>query len=165
MSLRKRYPLQTLIQLREHRTELARQFLFEKQRETQACRDQCVRIQDEIDVLDRDHAHQRMQLLAPPPPGMLLTTALERREHHINHLSELAAAARGRLRQAQQALQKAEQAQEDARNAYFRARARQEALEKRRELWRKEQRSSEARREEVAAEDLMFGRRIPLIPS
>ena len=165
MSLRKRYPLQTLIQLREHRTELARQFLFAKQRETQACRDHCVLIQGEIDVLDRDHAHQRMQLLAPPPPGMSLTAALEQREHHINHLSELATAARGRLRQAQQALQKAEQAQEQARSDYFRARARQEALEKRRELWRKEQRSSDARREEITAEDLLSGRRLSLTSS
>ena len=161
----KRYPLETLLRLREHRTETARQALLEKQRQTQACRDACLRIEDEIDGLARDRNHQRAQLLAPPPAGIPWPQALQQRERHIEYLAELAVAAQGRLKQAQAALRQAEQAQDEARAAYFRARARQEALEKRRELWRRELRSVENRREESAAEDLLLGRRRPLIPS
>lgn len=161
----KRYPLETLLRLREHRTESARQVLLEKQRQTQACRDQCTKIQNEIDGLHRDRAHQRGQLLAPPPPGLSLPAALEQRERHIDHLGELATAAQGRLTQAQAALRQAEQAQDEARIAYFRARARQEALEKRRDVWRRDLRAFESRREEAAAEDLLIGRRSPLIHS
>jgi len=161
----KRYPLETLLRLREHRTETARQLLLEKQRQTQACRDACTRIQDEIDGLERDRRHQRTQLLAPPPAGVPWPQALQQRERHIEHLGELAIAAQGRLKQAQTALRQAEQAQDEARVAYFRARARQEALEKRRDLWRRELRSLENRREEAAAEDLTLGRRAPLIHS
>ena len=161
----KRYPLETLLRLREHRTETARQLLLEKQRQTQACRDACTRIQDEIDGLERDRHHQRAQLLAPPPAGVPWPQALQQRERHIEHLVELAIAAQGRLKQAQIALRQAEQAQDEARIAYFRARARQEALEKRRDLWRRELRSLKNRREEAAAEDLQLGRRRPLIHS
>jgi flagellar biosynthesis chaperone FliJ len=161
----KRYPLETLLRLREHRTETARQVLLEKQRQTQACRDACTRIQDEIDGLERDRRHQRAQMLAPPPAGAPWPHALQQRERHIEHLGELAIAAQGRLKQAQAALRQAEQAQDEARVAYFRARARQEALEKRRDLWRRELRSLENRREEAAAEDLLLGRRPPLIHS
>jgi flagellar biosynthesis chaperone FliJ len=161
----KRYPLETLLRLREHRTETARQMLLEKQRQTQACRDACTRIQDEIDGLERDRRHQRAQMLATPPAGVPWPQALEQRERHIEHLGDLAMAAQGRLKQAQAALRQAEQAQDEARVAYFRARARQEALEKRRDLWRRELRSLENRREEAAAEDLLLGRRAPLIHS
>ena len=164
MSLRSRFPLNTLIRLREHRTETARLALLERQRQTQQCRDQCRQIEGEIDALQRDRSHQRAQLLAPPPPGMPWPSVLAQREHHIEHLGDLATAARGRLKQAEQALAQAEKAQDEARNAYFRARARQEALEKRREVWHREQRSLQARREEVAIEDLTQGRRASLIP-
>lgn len=161
----KRYPLETLLRLREHRTEAARQLLLEKQRQTQACRDACVRIEGEIDGLRRDREHHRTQLLAPPPAGIAWPQALAQRERHIDRLAELAVAAQGRLKQAQGALRQAEQAQEEARNAYFRARARQEALEKRRDVWRRDLRREENRREEAAAEDLLLGRRPPLMPS
>ena len=162
---RKRYPLDTLLKLREHRTEAARQVLMDRQRETRLCRDRCVAIEGEIDALWRSHAHHRTQLLAPPPPGMPWPVALEQREHHIEHVAELAVAARSRLNAAEQALRQAEQAQDEARAAYFRARARQEALEKRRELWLREQRAWQNRREEAASEDLLTGRRAPLIHS
>lgn len=165
MSLRARFPLNTLIRLREHRTEAARQALLEKQAQTQRCREQCTRVEGELDGLRRDRAQQRAQLLAPPPPGIPWPAALEQRERHIEHLGELAVVAQGRLQQAEQALRQAEQAQDEARNAYFRARSRQEALEKRRDLWSREQRAFQLRREEAATEDLMFGRRLPLIPS
>lgn len=161
----KRYPLETLLRLREHRTESARQALQEKQRQTQACRDACARIHDEIETIARERSHQRARMVDPPPAGIPWPQALEQRERHIEHLAELAVAAQGRLRQAQAALRQAEQAQDEARAAYFRARARQEALEKRRELWRREARGLEHRREEAAAEDLLLGRRPPLIPS
>lgn len=162
---RKRYPLDTLLKLREHRTEAARQVLLEKQRETQACREKCTAIEGEIETLARNRSHHRAQLLASPPPGMPWPAALEQREHHIEHLAELAVAARGRLKAAEQALRQAEQAQDEARAAYFRARARQEALEKRRDVWRHEQRAWQNRRDEAAAEDLLTGRRVPLISS
>lgn len=162
---RKRFPLDTLVRLREHRTELARQLLLDRQRETRACQDTCVAIQAEIQALHRDRAQHRTQLLAPPPPGMPWPAALEQRERHIDHLAELGVAAQARLRNAEQALRQAEQAQDEARNAYFRARARQEALEKRRDAWRREQRARQNRRDESEAEDLSIGRRAPLIPS
>lgn len=159
MSLRARFPLNTLIRLREHRTEAARQALLEKQAQTQRCREQCTRVEGELDGLRRDRAQQRAQLLAPPPPGIPWPAALEQRERHIEHLADLAVAAQSRLKQAQQALLQAEKAQEEARAAYFRARARLEALETRRDHWQREQRSLQLRRDEGAAEDLMQGRR------
>lgn len=162
---RQRFPLDTLVRLREHRTELARQVLLDRQRATRACQDKCVAIQAEIQALHRDRAQQRAHLLAPPPAGLPWPAALEQRERHIDHLAELAVAAQVRLKNAEQALREAEQAQEEARVAYFRARARQEALEKRRDAWRREQRAAQGRRDEAASEDLLLGRRAPLIPS
>jgi len=162
---RKRYPLGTLLRLREHRTEAARQVLLERQRQTQVCRDQCIQIESEITALRHQRAHHRAQLLAAPAPGMSWPTTLEQRERHIDHLADLATAARARLSQAKQALQQAEQAQDEARTAYFQARSRQEALEKRRDVWRREQRILEDRREEAAAEELLLGRRLPLMSS
>ncbi len=44
----KRYPLQTLLQLREHRTEAARMVVLEKQRALQQCIDACTRVQTEL---------------------------------------------------------------------------------------------------------------------
>lgn len=162
---RQRFPLETLVRLREHRTELARQVLLDRQRATRECQDKCAAIQGEIQALRRDRVQQRAQLLAPPPPGMPWPAALEQRERHIDHLAELAVAAQARLKNAEQALRQAEQAQDEARAAYFRARARQEALEKRRDAWRRDQRTAQGRRDEAAAEDLLLGRRAPLIPS
>lgn len=159
MGLRQKFPLDTLIQLREHRTEAARQVLLEKQAQTQQCRDQCAHIEAELDGLRRDRGHHRGQLFASPPSGIPWPLALEQRERHIEHLADLATTCQGRLQQAQQALLQAEKAQEEARAGYFRARARQEALEKRREHWHQEQRSLQARREEHIAEELMQGRR------
>jgi flagellar biosynthesis chaperone FliJ len=164
MSLRNRFPLNTLIRLREHRAEAARQVLLEKQRETLRCRDACTQIEGEIEGLQRDRVHHRAQLLAPPPAGMPWPAALEQRERHIEHLAELAVAARGRLKQAQAALAQAEKAQDEARTAYFRARTRQEALEKRRDVWQREQRTLQTRREELAAEEALQGRRTSLLP-
>lgn len=159
MSLRSRFPLNTLVRLREHRTEAARQVLLQRQAQVQQCRGQCTRIEGEIDGLQRDRARHRTQLLAPPPPGIPWPAALEQRERHIDHLADLAVAAQGRLQQAQQALVQAEKAQDEARAAYFRARARQDALEKRREHWQRAQHALQLRREEVATEDLLHGRR------
>ena len=159
MPSRKRFPLDTLVDLRTHRTETARQSLLQAQALTRQRQAQCTQIQGEIDGLHRDRVHQRAQLLAPPPPGIPWPAALEQREHHIEHLADLAVAAQGRLQQAQQALAQAEKAQDESRTAYFRARARQEALEKRRDHWHHEQRTLQARREEIATEDLLQGRR------
>lgn len=161
----RRYPLETLVRLRAHRTELARQALLEKQRATRACRERCQRIEDEIDGLARERSRQRAQLLAPPPPGLDWPGALAQRERHIEHLAELAEAARGRLRQARDALAQAEQEQDAARQAWSRTRARQDALEQRRDLWRREQRRVQARRDEIAAEDLVSARRAPPAPT
>ena len=162
---RRRYPLETLVRLRAHRTELARQALLEKQRATRASRERCLRIEGEVDTLARERGRQRSQLLAPPPPGLDWPSALAQRERHIEYLAELAEAARGRLQQARAALAQAEQEQDAARQAWFRTRARQEALEQRRDLWRREQRRAEARRDETAAEDLVSARHRPLVPS
>lgn len=154
MSRRARYPLQTLLQLREHRTEKARQALLEQQRVVQACRDECTRIEGEIADLARERQQQRGQLLAPPPPGLAWPAALAQREHHIDHLADLAVAARQRLTAAQQRLREAEAALEQARQAFFRAKSRQDALEKRKDVWTREQRTIESRREEAMAAEL-----------
>lgn len=162
---RRRYPLETLVRLRAHRTELARQALLEKQRATRACRERCLQIEGEIDILARERGRQRSQLLAPPPPGLDWPSALAQRERHIEYLAELAEAARGRLQQAQAALAQAQQEQDAARQAWFRTRARQDALEQRRDLWRREQHRAEARRDEIATEDLVSARRPPRLPN
>src|SRR3546814_11105141 len=67
-------------------------------------------------------------------------------------------AARERLAQAHKALQAAERELVEAREAFFRAKARQEALEKRRDSWRGEQRALEARQEEDITADLLMAR-------
>lgn len=165
MSLRKRYPLETLLRLREHRTERARLALLDAQRHAQACRDQCTQIEGEIDALDNARRQQRARLMSPPPAGMGMSAALQQRECHVAHLLALADAARERLVQAQQRLQQAEQAQAEARTAYFRARSRQDALQQRRDMWRRDLRLTEARRDEAATDDLMSGRRHAVIRS
>src|SRR3546814_19506574 len=67
-------------------------------------------------------------------------------------------AARERLAQAHEALQAAERELVEAREAFFRAKARQEALEKRRDSWRGEQRALEARQDEDITADLLLAR-------
>ncbi len=155
----KRYPLQVLIQLRQHRAETARQTLLMRQGETQACRDACQRLEHEIEALHRERDAQRLRLLEPLPANAA-PTALGQREAHITHLGELSSAALQRLHHARVALQQAEVAQDQARQAFFRAKARQEALEKRKTVWRHEQGRAQARREEVAVGDLILARHI-----
>ncbi|TYT25909.1 hypothetical protein FZO89_06380 [Luteimonas viscosa] len=152
---RKRYPLQQLLQLREHRTGKARLVVVEKQRVVRDCRDACTRIETEITGLRQERAGQRMRMLEPPPPGIPFPLALEQREAHIDWLGEQEQAACLRLQQAQQKLQQAEQALAEAMQAFFRAKAREDALEKRKALWRGEVVALEARREEDAAADLV----------
>ena len=154
----KRYPLQTLIQLRAHRTEAARMVVLEKQRAALACREACTRIEGEITGLQRDRAGHRARLLDPPPAGVPWPAALSQREAHIDLLAEQVIAAQQRLSQAQDTLRKAEAAVQEARDAFFRAKARQDALEKRRDVWRGEQASLAARQEEAITDDLLQAR-------
>ena len=95
-------------------------------------------------------------------PGIPFPLALEQRETHIDWLGEQEQAARQRLQQARQKLQEAEKALADAMQAFFRAKAREDALEKRKALWRGEVIALEARQEEDVAADLVqaahFGR-------
>lgn len=156
----KRYPLHTLLRLREHRTEAARMLVLERQRAVQACRDACARIEVEIRNLQDERSHQRGRLLDAPPPGAAWPTALAQRESHIEWLGMQVTAAQQRLAQAQQKLREAETALVDARDAFFRAKARQEALEKRKDAWRGEQRALESRIEEAAGEDLWVASRM-----
>ena len=155
---RKRYPLQKLLQLRAHRTEKARLVVVEKQRAVRECREACERIEGEIAALRAERAGQRLRMLDPPPPGIPFPLALEQREAHIDWLGEQEHAARQRLQQAQQKLQQAEQALAEAMQAFFRAKAREDALEKRKALWRGEVIALEARQEEDAAADLVQAR-------
>jgi|GEM_PF-516669 len=152
---RKRYPLQQLLQLRTHRTEKARLTVVGKQRAVRECREACERIEAEIVALQRERAGQRLRMLDPPPPGIPFPLALEQREAHVDWLGEQEQAARQRLQQAQQKLQQAEQALAEAMQAFFRAKAREDALEKRKGIWRGEVIALEARQEEDAAADLV----------
>lgn len=154
----KRYPLHTLLRLREHRTDAARQVVLQKQRAVQACRDACTRIEQEIVQLGSERAGQRARLLDAPPPGVDWSSVLAQRESHIDWLGGQIEAARERLAQAHKALQAAERELVEAREAFFRAKARQEALEKRRDSWRGEQRALEARQEEDITADLLMAR-------
>lgn len=156
----KRYPLQTLIRLREHRTEAARQRVLERQREAQACRDACLKVEGEIIALDFEQKQQRGRMLDAPPPGVPWPNALAQREAHIDLLGEQAEAARQRLFKAQETLRAAELAVAEARTAFFKAKARLDALEKRRDVWRGEQDVIELRQEEGAAEDLLQARHL-----
>jgi len=152
---RKRYPLQQLLQLRAHRTEKARLVVVEKQRAVRECRQACDRIEQEIVALRHERAGQRLRMMEPPPQGMPLPLALEQREAHIEWLGEQEQAAQLRLQQAQQRLQQAEQALATAMQEFFRAKAREDSLEKRKGVWRGEMLALDARREEDAAADLV----------
>ncbi|NZA26789.1 hypothetical protein H0E84_10375 [Luteimonas sp. SJ-92] len=156
----KRYPLQTLLKLRAHRTENARLTVMEKQRAAIACREECARIQGELQTLRDQRASHRLRLLDPPPPGMPWPPVLEQRQAHIDLLGEQADAAQQNLQQAQQRLQAAERALEEAKQAYFRAKAREDALHKRKGMWHDEQNALEARKEEDAAADLQLARHL-----
>jgi len=156
----KRYPLHTLVRLREHRTEAARQRVLERQREAQACRDACLKVEGEIIALDFEQKQQRARMLDAPPPGLPWPNALAQREAHIDLLGEQAEAARQRLFKAQETLRAAEVAVAEARTEFFRAKARLDALEKRRDVWRGEQNVIELRQEEGAAEDLLQARHL-----
>ena len=152
---RTRYPLQQLLQLRTHRTGKARLVVVEKQRAMRECQQACERIEREILALRQERAGQRLRMLEPPPPGIPFPLALEQREAHIDWLGEQEQAARLRLQQAQQKLQQAEQALAVAMQEFFRAKAREDALEKRKGVWHGEMRALETRREEDAAADLV----------
>jgi len=154
----KRYPLQTLLQLREHRTEAARLVVLEKQRALQQCIEACTRVQTELSGLEHDRGVHRARLLDPPPSGVLWPAALTQREAHIDLLGEQIVGAQQRLSKAQEAVRQAEAAVQDARDAFFRAKGRQDALEKRRDLWKREQRGLFERQEEATNEDLMQAR-------
>ena len=154
----KRYPLQTLLKLRGHRTAKARLVVLEKRAAVHACRDQCDRIQDGIRALEAERALQRQRLLDPPPPGQAWPVAMEQREAHIDLLGERVVAEQARLKQAREKLAAAERELEQARQAWLRARAREEALEKRKDAWRGEQHALQGRREEEAVADLVQAR-------
>lgn len=154
----KRYPLQTLLQLREHRTEAARMVVLDKQRAVQQAQMACDRVQDELTGLERDRGQHRARLLDPPPSGVPWPAALSQREAHIDLLGEQITGAQQRLEKARDAVRQAEAALQEARDAFFRAKGRQDALEKRRDVWKREQRGLLARQEEAVNEDLLQAR-------
>src|SRR3546814_16535073 len=65
----KRYPLHTLLRLRAHRTDAARQVVLQKQRAVQACRDACTRTAPELTQLGSAPAGQPARLIDTPTPG------------------------------------------------------------------------------------------------
>ncbi|UZW60868.1 hypothetical protein [Lysobacter enzymogenes] len=156
---KQRFPLATLLQLREHRVETARALVMERQAQVQARREACTAIEGEIVALNQERASQRLRLLDPPPAGVPWAMAMAQRESHVDHLAELANAARQRLADAQGKLREAEAALDEARKAFFRAKSRLEALEKRRDVWRKEQSAIAQRREEAQSADLLLAAR------
>ena len=83
---------------------------------------------------------------------------MAQREAHIDLLDERIGAARQRLGQAEEALRQAEAALQAARDAFFRAKGREDALEKRRDIWRDDQRNAQVRQEEALTDDLLQAR-------
>ena len=154
----KRYPLQTLIKLRAHRTALARTHMLEKQAAARACREQCARIEAGVQALGEERAAQRSLLLDPPPAGQPWAVAMEQREAHVELLGERIVTEQASLQKANERLRAAEQELDQARQAWVRAQAREDALAKRRDAWRGEQVALEGRREEEAAADLVQAR-------
>ena len=132
--------------------------MLEKQGAARACREQCARIEAGIQQLGEERTAQRHRLLDPPPPGQAWPVAMEQREAHIDLLGERIVAEQKNLQQAREQLKAAEQALEQARQAWIRARGREDALHKRRDAWRIEQVALEGRKEEEAAADLLQGR-------
>ena len=160
----KRYPLQTLIKLRAHRTALARTHMLEKQAAARACREQCARIEAGIQALGEERAAQRSRLLDPPPAGQPWAVAMEQREAHVELLGERIVTEQASLQKANERLRAAEQELDQARQAWVRAQAREDALAKRRDAWRGEQMALEGRREEEAAADLVQARAARMMP-
>lgn len=150
----KRYPLQTLLKLREHRTEAARQVVMDRQKDVRARQEDCRAVEGEIVNLQNDRQQHRLNLMAAPPDGVPWPMALAQREAHIDFLAEQVVAARGRLAKAQEALKAAEKALQEARDAFFRAKGREDALHKRKSVWKTELKAEEARQEESDAEEL-----------
>ncbi len=155
----KRYPLHTLLQLRAHRVETARALVMERQRQVQARREACTAIEGEIRALNDERAAQRLRLLDPPPPGVPWAMAMSQREAHVDHLGECVTGAHKRLADAQGKLREADAALDESRKAFFRAKARLDALEKRKDLWRKEQQAASQRRDEALSADLLLAAR------
>lgn len=154
----KRYPLQTLLRLRAHRTDKARLVVLEKRAAVRTCQEACERIQGAIRALEAERASQRQRLSAPPPEGQPWAVAMEQRQAHIDLLGEQVVAEQGRLAKAREQLAAAERELEQARQEWTRARAREDALEQRRDAWQGEQRALQGRREEEAAADLVQAR-------
>lgn len=157
----KRYPLHTLLKLRAHRTEKARLVVLEKQSAARACAEECSRLEGNIKALGEERGAHRLRLLDPPPAGQPWPVVLEQRQAHIDLLGERIVAEQKTLQQAREKLKAAERALEEAKQAFFRAKAREDALEKRKDLWRGEQVALEGRREEEAAADLLLSPRDP----
>lgn len=155
----KRYPLQQLLQLRAHRAAQARERVLACRREVDRQQAVCDGIGREIDELDGARRAHKARLLETPPAGVPWPVALSQREAHIDWLATKAQEARVRLASAQEVLRQAEHALQDAREAYLRAQAREDALHKRKDVWRGEQRALEARQEEAAAAELPPGGR------
>lgn len=154
----KRYPLHTLLKLRAHRSEKARAQVIEAQRAVRACQDECTRISQGIDALSHERHGQRQRLLDAPAPGQPWPVVLAQRQAHVDLLGEHIVAAQHSLAQAQERLGQAERGLDEARQAYFKAKAREDALEKRRGLWHDEQRALHERMEEDVAADLLQAR-------
>ena len=159
MDVKKKYPLQTLLQIREHRIENARQVVLEKQRIVGQCREACVQIENEIRRLGQLRQQQRYSLAHPDPADFANPGIFEQRHAYIELLDNQIAATQQQLVQAQQQLASAEKELDTARAEFFRAKARFEALEKRRHEWKIEQNSLDSRMEEAAAEDLIQAQR------
>lgn len=154
----KRYPLATLIRLREHRTHAAQQLVMQHQREVAARREACATIERHITDLGDERARQRRQLLDAPPTGIAWPSALSQREVHIELLQQQAELAEQQLLRARQLLAEAEAELQQVREAFFRVKAREDALKKRKDLWQDEQHTHELREEELATAELLQGR-------
>lgn len=154
----KRFPLAKLIQLREHRSEKARQKVLQCQRAAREQRDSCLRIEGQIMSLGMERTQQRQRLMEAPPPGAGWAMALSQRESHVELLGTRIEQARKELAKAQEVLREAELALRHAREEFFRTKAREDALLKRRDVWRGEQHAAELRYEENAAEELLQSR-------
>ncbi len=155
-----RYPLATLIRLREHRALKAQQVVLQHQRNVAAKRAVCVEIEHHIESLNKERAIQRRRLLDPPPAGITWPSALAQREAHIELLEQQTELAEQQLLRARQLLAEAEAELQQARDAFFRLKAREDALRKREQLWRTEQNNEELRQEELATADLLQGRTV-----
>src|SRR5690606_2018003 len=106
----------------------------------------------------RDRIEHRGRLLEPPPAGVPWSAALAQREAHIDLLAEHIVGAQQKLAKAQEAVRQAEKVLQEARDEVFRAKGRQDALEKRRDVWKREQNGLIARQEEAINEDLQQSR-------